>query len=753
MKKIFTLMLSVAATFLSYTGFANQITVCASGCGYTTIQSAVNAAASGDTILINVNGAITESGISITKNLTIRGMGQNVTIVQGHAVRGSAIHRIFYINGSITVIIENLAIQHGKETADPTAWNGSGCGMLIDGAATVTLNSVTVKNNDNIASGGAGAGISLGSTASINLNNCRVEGNRATTNMQSSAGLYLSSSGSCTAKYTVFNDNIADQSGGAVFLGGSIIATFVNCTFSNNSSTSSAGGAMYGNSALPTFVNCTFNNNAALTQGGALRCGPASLTNCTFFQNTAATGAAIYRGGGNTSPLTIVNTTIAYNTASASGGGLYYTSPGGSIVMANSVFASNTAPAGVDMYVSNATLITTNQKNYVGSATFGSGSTAFAYTSGANLPSSLTANGGLTNTIAVPAGSVLINNGAASVGGVTIPQKDQRNYSYSGTLDIGAYEYSATDNLSLSYTTLGNTTGATDRTLSVTITDNIGIPTSGSFLPRIYYKKNAGAWVSTAATLSSGTALNGTWTFTINNNLIGGVANNDVISYFVTAQDNTTGGYGKSNLSGLVAGNVNAVGTAPSSPDSYTVSLITLPVKLISFDAVKSGDKILVSWKAEENGDADHYELLKSIDGINYSVVIAVTPNTSGVYSFEDNNPSASNYYKLKIAERSGGVNYSKIVKLQFDKNNHWSVSLQSNLITGNALIVKTTGMTVNINYDVVDMSGQVITKGILVVAGFASETINLKSISAGKYFLRVIAPGEKPVVLPFVKQ
>lgn len=95
----------------------------------------------------------------------------------------------------------------------------------------------------------------------------------------------------------------------------------------------------------------------------------------------------------------------------------------------------------------------------------------------------------------------------------------------------------------------------------------------------------------------------------------------------------------------------------------------------------------------------------------------------------------------------------SRLVKLQVQTNNAWTARLESTLITGNTITVRTTGVTVNIDYDIINISGQVIARGRLIVAGSPFEIINLKNINAGKYFMRMMAPNEKPLVLSFVKQ
>ncbi|WP_170113214.1 beta strand repeat-containing protein [Ahniella affigens] len=121
----------------------------------------------------------------------------------------------------------------------------------------------------------------------------------------------------------------------------------------------------------------------------------------------------------------------------------------------------------------------------------------------------------------------------------------------------------------ITYATLGNTSQTTDRTLVVTMTDVSGVATGG-LAPRIYYRKNAGSYVSQACSLASGSVTNGTWNCVIGNAAVGGVVTADTIGYFVVAQD--VMGNLVSNPSGAVATDVNTV-TTPPAPNTYLIAI------------------------------------------------------------------------------------------------------------------------------------------------------------------------------------
>ena len=82
----------------------------------------------------------------------------------------------------------------------------------------------------------------------------------------------------------------------------------------------------------------------------------------------------------------------------------------------------------------------------------------------------------------------------------------------------------------ITFPVLKNTSFLTDRILTTTITDASGVPTSGTGLPRLYWKINAGgSWNTSVATWVSGT----TYTFTFGS----GVVLSDSVYYYIAAQD------------------------------------------------------------------------------------------------------------------------------------------------------------------------------------------------------------------------
>jgi len=137
-------------------------------------------------------------------------------------------------------------------------------------------------------------------------------------------------------------------------------------------------------------------------------------------------------------------------------------------------------------------------------------------------------------------------------------------------VDIGADAgaFTAVDIVapSISYSALSNTASTSARTLSATITDASGVPTSGGGLPVLYWKINSGSYSASTGSYVSGNE----YSFSFGS----GVVVTDVVSYYIVAQDLAT--TPNLNISPAVgangfSANPPAVSTAPTSPNSYTI--------------------------------------------------------------------------------------------------------------------------------------------------------------------------------------
>ena len=250
---------------------ADTITVCSSGCDYTSINDAIDAASNGD--VIQLSDEVYYEGEEINtdgKAITLRG-----AVLEGFpqsVLDGGETHRVLHCAGGegADTVFENLLIKNGH--AD------NGAGMRIAGARP-TLNNCWFDMNGAEIHGGGLMAIASWST----LVNCRFTGNFVG---ECGGGLYGSNS-SLRLTDCVFGLNLADYGGGMCNVASS--PTLTNCTFESNIA-QYGGGIGNNSSSSPIIITCTFEDNVASLNGGALYSQSNSnpiLTNSTVCGNTA----------------------------------------------------------------------------------------------------------------------------------------------------------------------------------------------------------------------------------------------------------------------------------------------------------------------------------------------------------------------------------------------------------------------------------------------------------------------------------
>jgi hypothetical protein len=239
-------------------------------------------------------------------------------------------------------------------------------------------------------------------------------------------------SGTVVVRNSTFSGNVGDF-GGAIDNRSGVL-TIHNSTFSGNGDpygTTTTGGAIRNIRGSVTISNSTFSSNRATAAAGAIEnhTGAMTVSNSTFTGNGAGSGGAISNGG----TLTITNSTLAGSHSDwiSGAGGIYNW---GTVLLRNTIVAGNVGQA--------------NCFVYRGEIIDGGGNLSFPDTTcpginGDPKLGTLQNNGGLTDTMALGAGSAAID---AAVDGICeaapVNGLDQRGVTrpQGAHCDIGAYE-------------------------------------------------------------------------------------------------------------------------------------------------------------------------------------------------------------------------------------------------------------------------------------------------------------------------
>lgn len=88
---------------------------------------------------------------------------------------------------------------------------------------------------------------------------------------------------------------------------------------------------------------------------------------------------------------------------------------------------------------------------------------------------------------------------------------------------------------------------------------------------------------------------------------------------------------------------------------------IPLPLKLLSFDALSSKEGNKIHWKVAEVKKFSHFEIEKSQNGKNFTLLVKVEYSTASTYTFLDI-VGGDSYYRLKMVDLGGSFIFSSTV-------------------------------------------------------------------------------------------
>ncbi|MHB8793845.1 MAG: beta strand repeat-containing protein, partial [Thermoleophilia bacterium] len=429
----------------SYTTVAasgGSITVCATGCDFTTIQGAISdpGTLDGETIQVssgtyseNINFSgkdITVESVSGAAATKIQGTGGNSAVVtfaggetssavldgftiDNQAAAGTA-SRGISITASSSPTISDSVIEGNLIS---TGQNGAGI-YISAGGATIensTIGTVTSPNNSAGNAGGiyltGGSGLSIsGSTISYNVASSHGGGIYAT-----GTGGALSITGS-TISY-----NQAGLSGPGIYLTGKTVATTISGTTINNNTSVQAGGGIYSNGSPLSISGSTIRNNTVSSAGqngaGLYLTGAAATTSITstdFTSNSASSagGGGIYVAGD--ADLTFSGGSLNGNIAGSTSGGAIFASGAGTTV---NISGANIRGNDVAQYGGGIYIASTAQVTLTNCIVSGNTADGFTYSDGGGIYN----NGSTMNIMnSTFAGNYARRNGGGTYGAGTI---------------------------------------------------------------------------------------------------------------------------------------------------------------------------------------------------------------------------------------------------------------------------------------------------------------------------------------------
>jgi CSLREA domain-containing protein/uncharacterized repeat protein (TIGR01451 family) len=343
---------------------------------YATVQAAVSSAVNNDLIKIAGYCAGTELAHG-TKQLAY--LDKDLTLQGGHPLgfaspRNPAVYptildaagdgRVFWVPTVGEVALENLILQGGLVSH-------SGGGIYIEPDAAVTMSGVSVRENEGQTGGGvlnrgvltiddstlednrASSGGAIYNQGPLTITESTIRDNSVTS---VAGGIYNITPERVVFRGTIFDDNQAVQSAGAIFNDETADLSIDSCQIVNNG-TENYGGAIVNQNLLEIKDTLIANNNAgqgASGTGGAIAnfAQMLGLIRMEILSSTIVDNSGGGHGGGiympNGGTLTITQSTISRNQSGGKGGGIYLANDMfyflyGRVTLANSTISLNEA--------------------------------------------------------------------------------------------------------------------------------------------------------------------------------------------------------------------------------------------------------------------------------------------------------------------------------------------------------------------------------------------------------------------------
>jgi uncharacterized repeat protein (TIGR01451 family) len=259
------------------------LTVCASGCNFTSIQAAINAACPGDTIEVE-SGTYSGPIIIDKANISIIGVGSP-------EIKGNGVDSTITLSASGAVIsglvVNNSSLYHAGIEVKATdgliqdCWirNNNGQGIRIELSQGIRITNSNISNN-------AREGIAIHDSQ-----NCRIDSNGIDSN-EGYCGIYLQSSSSNT-----ISGNTATNNGNSIHRYGIWLKSSNSNNISDNTASDNSGTGIY----IESSSGNTISGNTATEydSGILLQSSSSNIISANTVNNNSVNGIYLYTSSNN----------------------------------------------------------------------------------------------------------------------------------------------------------------------------------------------------------------------------------------------------------------------------------------------------------------------------------------------------------------------------------------------------------------------------------------------------------------------
>jgi hypothetical protein len=187
-----------------------------------------------------------------------------------------------------------------------------------------------------------------------------------------------------------------------------------------------------------------------------------------------------------------------------------------------------------------------------------------------------------------------------------------------------------------------------------------------------------------------------------------------------------------------------------------TSTMVPLATQLLSFSGEwVNNTSTGLTWNVDPAIESRFYILQRSTNGAPFTDIATLNGEAGkSSYSFYDNQPGKDNFYRLKLVGFSGSVTYSRTIELSGTEMANQANLAPSITQQGVTNLLLSLGKGSDIAYVVMDISGRVIVRNALHLAGGQhSIPIDISHMPSGVFFVRLTDGQGFNKVLTLVKR
>jgi uncharacterized repeat protein (TIGR01451 family) len=171
-----------------------------------------------------------------------------------------------------------------------------------------------------------------------------------------------------------------------------------------------------------------------------------------------------------------------------------------------------------------------------------------------------------------------------------------------------------------------------------------------------------------------------------------------------------------------------------------------MPVKMTSFTVKKENNNAVLRWTTSTETDNDHFEIERSIDGLNFSKVGTVagsgTTSLTRSYTYPDALTGITSkilYYRLRMVDIDGKISFSQVVALRLDGSiSMTNLTVYPNPFTSNIKLQVHSTTEENSTIRFINMNGQeVLRRNVTIMPGDNVVIVkDLDTVAPGMYIM-----------------